>query len=86
MANLKSALKLSADKYLHLIGGAGITAIVALWCVAAPWACVVAILAGVLKEVHDHYNGGCVEVGDAIATAAGGLLMQVAIWGYLFLW
>lgn len=79
-------LNLSADKYLHLIGGAGITAIVALWRVAAPWAAAVAVIAGVLKEVYDHYNGGCVEGADALATAAGGLLMQVAIWGYLILW
>ena len=79
-------LNLSADKCLHLIGGAGITAIVALWRVAAPWAAVVAVIAGVLKEVYDYYNGGCVEGGDALATAAGGLLMQVAIWGYLTIW
>lgn len=79
-------LNLSADKYLHLIGGAGITAIVALWRVAAPWAAAVAVIAGVLKEVYDHYNGGCVEGADALATAAGGLLMQAAIWGYLLLW
>lgn len=77
---------LSADKYLHLIGGAGITAIVALWRVAAPWAAAAAVIAGVLKEVYDHYNGGCVEGADALATAAGGLLMQVAIWGYLMIW
>lgn len=81
-----ATLKLSADKYLHLIGGAGITAIVALWRVAAPWAAAVAVIVGVLKEVYDHYNGGCVEVGDVLATAGGGLLMQVAILGYLFLW
>lgn len=79
-------LNLAPDKYLHLIGGAGVTALFALWRFAAPWACVAAILAGVLKEVYDHYNGGCVEGADALATAVGGILMQVAIWGYLMIW
>jgi len=38
-----------------------------------------AALAGVLKEVVDHFTGGDVDPLDAIATAAGGAAIAAAI-------
>ena len=90
----KTAFKLVAawlaswgvDKYLHLIAGAAVTGLCALIPVLAPFAATFGVVAGVLKEILDHFCGGSTEASDAVFTAIGAFLMQVCIWGYLLFW
>ena len=39
----------------------------------------IVILAGIAKEVFDMFNGGTVEVLDALATILGGALMWLIL-------
>lgn len=70
-----------ADKALHFIVGMFICAIVAFALpVIAPFAFVVAFAAGLAKEVFDLFTTGHFDDKDILATALGGLAVQVFIW------
>ena len=69
-----------ADKALHFIAGMLIAAIVAIVLpVISPFAFVIAFAAGLAKEVFDMFINGYLDDKDILATALGGLTMQVFI-------
>lgn len=72
---------ISADKALHFIVGMFVCAIVAFALpVIAPFAFVVAFAAGLAKEVVDLFTTGHFDDKDILATALGGLAVQVFVW------
>lgn len=70
-----------ADKALHFIAGMFVCAIVAIVIpVISQFAFAVAFATGLAKEVFDHFYTGHFGDKDILATALGGLAMQVFIW------
>ena len=61
------------DKKLHLLVGALVALISAPF--SLPLAALLVIVAGVGKEVYDHFFGGTVDLMDIVATIAGGHLV-----------
>jgi hypothetical protein len=64
---------LTTDKLLHLLVGIVIAAVVYPFGVF--WACLAVLVAAVGKEIHDATGRGHVELLDALATVAGGVLL-----------
>lgn len=70
-----------ADKALHFIAGIFVCAIVSIVIpVLSQYSFAVAFAAGLAKEVFDHFYTGHFDDKDILATALGGLAMQVFIW------
>lgn len=59
------------DKALHAAAGASIAAFGEEQGASPAMSCGLALGAGVLKEVHDHFFGGNVEAADILATGLG---------------
>lgn len=65
-------MKLQRDKVLHILAGL-------ILCLAIGWltdktvGLLVAVGAGVAKEIYDKHNKGTVDVKDSLATTVGGL-------------
>lgn len=79
-------LDLPKDKTLHLLAGAVIAVPVYLAAKAEGrrfpelWAVGASLLAGILKELHDRKEpGNRFDAGDALATVAGGVVINFAI-------
>ncbi len=72
-----------ADKYMHLIAGAAVTAAFALVPHCAPFAFTAGAAAGIGKELVDRLRGGLFDRADLYATIAGAALAQVCVWLYL---
>ena len=86
-AKISSALScIPQDKLLHFSAGALIVALCAFVKGFAPYAWVVGVVAGALKEFYDSRGNGSVEVLDFAATTAGALTMQMTVWFYLIIW
>lgn len=84
--NLHHLPKLPPDKANHFVYGS-LAALVGVALAAAAgvspgWSALLyAASAGVLKEVHDRATGrGTPDAWDAVATAAGGLPVALALW------
>lgn len=77
---------LPADKLLHFVAGAVITAVVALCRPVAVVACFAGVLAGIVKECYDWQGGGQFDVLDVVATASGAVAMQLFIAFCLLCW
>lgn len=70
-----------ADKALHLIAGMLVVAVVAtIFPCMAEWSVVVAIVAGVGKEIRDEVVYGGFDWEDLATTIVGGFIMQIFIW------
>lgn len=70
-----------ADKALHLIAGMLVVAVVAtIFPCMAEWLVVVAIVAGVGKEIRDEVVYGDFDWEDLTTTIVGGFIMQIFIW------
>lgn len=66
------------DKLLHFAAGA-IIAFPATLAVGEVWGIAIAVFAGVAKEIRDELAYGGADLGDLLATVAGGLVgMAVA--------
>lgn len=77
--DLEQTVLIPQDKANHAIYGA-LAALAAAALVGQPWAAVVAAAAlGAAKETADHLFGGDVSAADAAATAAGGVVVAVAM-------
>jgi hypothetical protein len=70
-----------ADKALHFIAGMLVAAIAAI-CVPqiSSFAFVIAFACGLAKEVIDLFTHGTFSDKDLLATAIGGVVMQIFIW------
>ena len=70
-----------ADKALHFIAGMLVAAIAAI-CVPSisSFAFVIAFACGLAKEVLDLFTHGTFSDKDLLATAIGGVIMQIFIW------
>ena len=70
-----------ADKALHFIAGMLVAAIAAI-CVPSisSFAFVIAFACGLAKEVIDLFTHGTFSDKDRLATAIGGVVMQIFIW------
>ena len=67
------------DKFYHLIVGFLISEI-ALFATFNPYyGVILALIAGVLKEVYDYYFGGDVDAFDIVATTSGGLVPMIVL-------
>lgn len=66
------------DKLVHFIAGALLAAYLTPEGPAVAFSAVV--VAAVLKEVMDHFDGGDVEALDIVATVAGGVLSLLVHW------
>ena len=64
--------KLEKDKLLHFVAGSLVYASTSWFLGYYALALVVVVAIG--KEVYDNYYGGTVDVYDALATIAGGLV------------
>ncbi len=73
-------MSIPLDKAFHFLGGWAAAA--TLWPILHGWAWVVALLAGVAKEVWDLKGHGTPEVADAVVTLAGGCV-AVLVMGFL---
>lgn len=71
--------KVPFDKWLHFFAGLVITAFFAI---SLGWKCVlpVALVAGAAKEIFDYFTTKKIELWDAVATIAGGFVIQVFVW------
>ena len=70
------------DKLLHF--GAGLSIALVVGFVLSPWhGLLVAVIAGALKELTDHFHplGHTVDLWDFLATASGGLLATMLLLG-----
>ena len=66
------------DKLYHFLAGYFISALICIPSYAAiGFAC--AVVAGVLKEIHDRRNGGRFDWADLFATVIGGALAAMEI-------
>ena len=70
--------KIAKDKLLHFVAGVLVYALTA-W-ILGVYALIAVVIVAIGKEVYDSHYGGTVDVYDALATMAGGLV--VAIGGY----
>lgn len=71
---------IAADKLLHFIAGMLIAGIVGIIPCFANYALVVAVIAGVAKEVYDEFSYGGWDSLDLLYTAIGGAVMQIFVW------
>lgn len=71
---------IQADKLLHLIAGMLIAGVVGIIPCFANYALIVAVVAGVAKEVYDEFSYGGWDSADLLYTAIGGVVMQLFVW------
>lgn len=71
---------IQADKLLHLIAGMLIAGVVGIIPCFANYAFIVAVIAGVAKEVYDEFSYGGWDSFDLLYTAIGGAVMQIFVW------
>jgi hypothetical protein len=71
---------IQADKLLHLIAGMLIAGVVGIIPSFANYAFIVAVVAGVAKEVYDEFSYGGWDSFDLLYTAIGGAVMQLFVW------
>lgn len=71
--------KVPYDKLLHLLAGLILAAFAAIVC-GARWPIAVAAFAGIAKEAFDYATTKEVDWLDAVATLAGGLIIQIFVW------
>lgn len=71
---------IAADKLLHFIAGMLIAGIVGIIPCFANYAFIVAVIAGVAKEVYDEFSYGGWDSLDLLYTALGGAVMQGFVW------
>lgn len=69
-----------ADKLLHFVAGMLIAGVVGLIPCFANYALIVAVIAGVAKEVYDEFSYGGWDSLDLLYTAIGGAVMQIFVW------
>lgn len=69
-----------ADKALCFIAGMLIAGVVGIIPCFANYALIVAVVAGVAKEVYDEFSYGGWDSFDLLYTAIGGAVMQIFIW------
>ena len=69
-----------SDKMLHLIAGMLIAGVVGIIPCFANYALIVAVVAGVAKEVYDEFSYGGWDSIDLLYTAIGGAVMQLFVW------
>lgn len=71
---------IAADKLLHFIVGMLIAGIVGITPCFANYALIVAVVAGLAKEVYDEFSYGGWDSFDLLYTAIGGAVMQLFVW------
>lgn len=71
---------IQADKLLHLIAGMLIAGAIGIIPCFANYAFIVAVVAGVAKEVYDEFSYGGWDSLDLLYTAIGGAVMQIFVW------
>lgn len=71
---------IKADKLLHFIAGMIIAGVVGIIPCFANYALIVAVIAGVAKEVYDEFSYGGWDSFDLLYTAIGGAVMQLFVW------
>jgi hypothetical protein len=71
---------IQADKLLHLISGMLIAGMVGIIPCFANYAFIVAVVAGVAKEVYDEFSYGGWDSLDLLYTAIGAVVMQIFVW------
>lgn len=71
---------IQADKLLHFIAGMLIAGGVGIIPCFANYAFIVAVVAGVAKEVYDEFSYGGWDSIDLLYTAIGGAVMQLFVW------
>jgi len=71
--------KIPLDKWLHFIAG-DLTAAFAFCVFGCRWAVAPAIFVGITKEAFDYATTKKIEWLDLLATAIGGLIIQIFIW------
>lgn len=71
---------IAADKLLHLIAGMLIAGVVGIIPCFANYALIVAVIAGVAKEVYDEFSYGGWDSLDLLYTVIGGAVMQLFVW------
>lgn len=77
---------IAVDKYLHFIAGGVVAFIPCMWKSTIHLAMVIAMLAGLFKEILDAVCGGRFDWKDALATALGGIVVQIAAIVLYFMW
>lgn len=70
---------IKADKLLHFIAGMIIAGVVGIIPCFANYALIVAVIAGVAKEVYDEFSYGGWDSLDLLYTAIGGAVMQLFV-------
>jgi hypothetical protein len=71
---------IQADKLLHLIAGMLIAGVVGIIPCFANYAFIVAVVAGVAKEVYDEFSHSDWDSFDLLYTAIGAVVMQIFVW------
>ena len=71
---------IQADKLLHFIAGMLVAGVVGIIPCFANYALIVAVVAGVAKEVYDEFSYGGWDSLDLLYTAIGGAVMQIFVW------
>ncbi len=71
---------IQADKLLHFIAGMLIAGVVGVIPCFTNYAFIVAVIAGVVKEVYDEFSYGGWDSLDLLYTAIGGAVMQIFAW------
>lgn len=69
-----------ADKLLHFVAGMLIAGAIGIIPCFANYALIVAVVAGVAKEVYDEFSYGGWDSLDLLYTAIGGAVMQLFVW------
>lgn len=69
-----------ADKLLHFVAGMLIAGVVGIIPCFANYAFIVAVVAGLAKEVYNEFSYGGWDSLDLLYTAIGGAVMQIFVW------
>ena len=69
------------DHQMHLIAGLCVSSLVLIFGGAWWLVLVLALVAGVGKEVYDYFFGGTVEASDVFWTVAGAVPVALVMWG-----